>query len=91
MKALVCAFNQDIALVGAFSVIAQLHRLIVCSTTCVPGSEELAAVPEGEDDEEEQRGDRGDQQEGPEQPPVHRLRQHPPLSPDLIVLTLEIR
>ena len=26
------AFNQEKALVGAFSVIAQLHRLIVCST-----------------------------------------------------------
>ena len=72
-------------------MIVQLHGLIVCSTTCVPGSEELAAVPEGEDDEEEERGDGGDEQEGPEQPPVHRLRQHPPLSPDLIVLTLEIR
>ena len=29
MKALTGAFNQDKALVGAFSVIAQLHRLIV--------------------------------------------------------------
>ena len=55
----------------------------------MPGSEELAAVPEGEDDEEEERGDGGDEQEGPEQPPVHRLRQHPPLSPDLIVLTFK--
>ena len=32
MKALVGAFNQEKALVGAFSVIVQLHRLIVCST-----------------------------------------------------------
>ena len=29
MKALVGAFNQEKALVGAFSVIVQLHRLIV--------------------------------------------------------------
>ena len=28
MKAVVAAFNQEKALVGAFSVIAQLHRLI---------------------------------------------------------------
>ena len=32
MKALVGAFNQEKALVGAFSVIIQLHRLIVYST-----------------------------------------------------------
>ena len=32
MKALVGAFNQEKALVGAFSVIVQLHRLIVYST-----------------------------------------------------------
>ena len=32
MKALVEAFNQEKALVGAFSVIVQLHRLIVYST-----------------------------------------------------------
>ena len=32
MKALVAAFNQEEALVGAFSVIVQLHRLIVYST-----------------------------------------------------------
>ena len=29
MKAVVAAFNQEKALVGAFSVIVQLHRLIV--------------------------------------------------------------
>ena len=34
MKALVGAFNQEKALVGAFSVIVQLHRLIVYSTSC---------------------------------------------------------
>ena len=33
MKVLVCAFNQEKALLGAFSMIVQLHRLIVCSTT----------------------------------------------------------
>ena len=33
MKALVGAFNQEKALVGAFSVIVQLHQLIVYSTT----------------------------------------------------------
>ena len=32
MKALVVAFNQEKALVGAFSVIVQLYRLIVYST-----------------------------------------------------------
>ena len=34
MKALAGAFNQEKALVGAFSVIVQLHRLIVYSTSC---------------------------------------------------------
>ena len=34
MKAVVAAFNQEKALVGAFSVIVQLHRLIVYSTNC---------------------------------------------------------
>ena len=33
MKALVGAFNQEKALVGAFSVMVQLCRLIVYSTT----------------------------------------------------------
>ena len=33
MKALVGAFSQEKALVGAFSVIVQLHRLIVYSYT----------------------------------------------------------
>ena len=33
MKALVGAFNQEKALVGAFSVIVQLHGLIVYSTS----------------------------------------------------------
>ena len=32
MKALAGTFNQEKALVGAFSVIVQLHRLIVYST-----------------------------------------------------------
>ena len=32
MKAVVAAFNQEKALVGAFSVIVQFHRLIVCCT-----------------------------------------------------------
>ena len=38
MKALVEAFNQEKALVGAFSVIVQLHRLIVYSTINYPSS-----------------------------------------------------
>ena len=42
MKALVGAFNQEEALVGAFSVIVQLHRLIVYSTN--PRSEAAAEV-----------------------------------------------
>ena len=33
MKALVGAFNQEKALVGAFSVIVKLRRLIVCSSS----------------------------------------------------------
>ena len=32
VKAVVAAFNQEKALVGAFSVIVQLRRLFVCST-----------------------------------------------------------
>ena len=36
MKAVVAAFNQEKALVGAFSVIVQLHRLIGYSTTYFP-------------------------------------------------------
>ena len=32
MKAVVAAFNQEKALVGAFSMIVQLHQLIVYST-----------------------------------------------------------
>ena len=35
MKVLVGAFNQEKALLGAFSVIVQLHRLIVCSTSLI--------------------------------------------------------
>ena len=35
MKAVVAAFNQEKALVGAFSVIVQLHQLIVYSTNSV--------------------------------------------------------
>ena len=34
VKAVVAAFNQEKALVGAFSVIVQLQRLIVHSTNC---------------------------------------------------------
>ena len=33
MKAVVAAFNQEKALVGAFSVIVQFYRLIVFTTT----------------------------------------------------------
>ena len=36
MKAVVAAYNQEKALVGAFSVIVQLHRLIIYSTTNDP-------------------------------------------------------
>ena len=36
MKAVVAAFNREKALVGAFSVIVQLHRLIVYSTRAEP-------------------------------------------------------
>ena len=43
MKALVGAFNQEKALVGAFSVIVQLHRLIVCSTIPHLGGEGVEA------------------------------------------------
>ena len=42
MKAVVAAFNQEKALVGAFSVIVQLHRLIDLRTTL------LHAVPVSE-------------------------------------------
>ena len=38
VKAVVAAFNQEKALVGALSVIVQLHRLIVC---CVPSCGEM--------------------------------------------------
>ena len=37
MKVVVAAFNQEKALVGAFSVIVQLHRLIVYSTRHISG------------------------------------------------------
>ena len=36
MKAVVAAFNQEKALVGAFSVTVQLHRLIVYSNRYKP-------------------------------------------------------
>ena len=36
MKAVVAAFNQVKALVGAFSVIVQLHGLIVCRSSPGP-------------------------------------------------------
>ena len=52
MKVLVGAFNQEKALVGAFSVIVQLHRLIVHSTIKDPlGCGEWAAVMDGPRDE----------------------------------------
>ena len=35
VKALVCTFNKEKALVGAFSVIAQIRRLIVCSSSYI--------------------------------------------------------
>ena len=35
MKAVVAAFNQEKALVGALSVIVQLHRLIVTSSSAL--------------------------------------------------------
>ena len=38
VKALVASFNQEKALVGAFSMIVQLRRLIVNSTNLVSGS-----------------------------------------------------
>ena len=37
MKAVVAAFNQEKDLVGAFSVIVQLHRLTSLQTTDTPG------------------------------------------------------
>ena len=51
-------------------------------------SEELPSVAVGQDDEEEQGGDGGDEEERPEEPPVDRLRQHLPLSPDEVVPSL---
>ena len=42
MRKQVGAFNQEQALVGAFSVIVQLHRWIVCSTK--PGAEFLFVI-----------------------------------------------
>ena len=37
VKAVVAAFNQEMALVAAFSVIVQLHRFIVYSTNIDTG------------------------------------------------------
>ena len=47
MKALEGAFNQEKALVEAFSMIVQLHQLIVCSTSLHPRlpCSELTGVP----------------------------------------------
>ena len=46
MKALVGAFNQEKALVGAFSAMVQLRQLIVCNTTRdTPTAEEGPALP----------------------------------------------
>ena len=60
MKALVGAFNQEKALVGAFSVIVQLHRLIDLrhysltkqrtTTDCPPAGVDAVAVRGGPDD-----------------------------------------
>ena len=44
MKAVVAAFNQEKALVGAFSVIVQLRRLIVYSTSQDPATKERLAA-----------------------------------------------
>ena len=44
VKAVVSAFNQEKALVGAFSVIVQLHQLIVYSTTAVCRAVERCGV-----------------------------------------------
>ena len=44
MKAVVAAFNQEKAIVGAFSVIVQLHRLIVCSTSRDAAMETLTSA-----------------------------------------------
>ena len=41
MKALVGAFNQEKALVGAFSVIVLLHRLIDLRHQLKPGTKDL--------------------------------------------------
>ena len=70
MKTVVAAFNKEKALVGAFSVIVQLHRLIVYSTTA-----HLLGPDVGEALEE--RGRRGGgQREGSRlvQPRHQRLR-----------------
>ena len=44
MKTVVAAFNQEKALVGAFSVIVQLRRLIVYSTSQDPATKERLAA-----------------------------------------------
>ena len=53
-------------------------------------SEELPSVAVGQDDQEEEGGDCRDQEERPEEPPVDRLRQHLPLSPDEVVPRLRM-
>ena len=50
MKAVVAAFNQEKALVGAFSVIVQLCRLIVY--TALPEEQEWVVVRAGRREEE---------------------------------------
>ena len=50
MKAVVAAFNQEKALVGAFSVIVQLCRLIVY--TALPEEQEWEVVRAGRREEE---------------------------------------
>ena len=50
MKAVVASFNQEKALVGAFSVIVQLCRLIVY--TALPEEQEWVVVRAGRSEEE---------------------------------------
>ena len=59
MKAVVAAFNQEKALVGAFSVIVQLCRLIVDSSSSDDDDDD-------DDDDDECSGD-------DEEPPAHPL------------------
>ena len=69
MKALVGAFNQEKALVGAFSVFVQLHQLIVYNTTEGRGCAAAGARAGGE-------GRRG--RAAAAQPPARQPRLGPP-------------